>query len=235
MSGENSVEAYLSRACLSEVHVSLSDTERHCANLLAVVDGSETTTATEIAWEYQVPELGEGGACSLHGKLAKDPFDLASFLGGKTARNEYLLRAASTAVQYYKSHTQTSHWFGVYLKTTSKDDLSVLAKLSYFGNPSRPLFPLTEDFAAISNNSSVGLSGTGRIINNIKEYIKSGNPYYTCDQNVNSEACLPLYNSKGELVGIIDSESFLVDAFADDTECSLLIGVVIAIGEALGI
>ena len=37
--------------------------------------------APAIQWQYQVPELGEGGACSLFGQLAEQPYDLSIILG----------------------------------------------------------------------------------------------------------------------------------------------------------
>ena len=46
-----------------------------------------TESAPEIKWQYQVPELGEGGACSLFGQLADEPYDLSAILGGQTADN----------------------------------------------------------------------------------------------------------------------------------------------------
>jgi putative methionine-R-sulfoxide reductase with GAF domain len=228
---DKSLPTYLSRSGLGDLLVSAPRAARHFSAVLeSIAESSDSDT--EISWEYHVPELGEGGSCSLHGKLAPELFDLATFLGGRSIENKRLLRSAAVAVQYYQSQTKTSHWFGVYLKAPSKDDSSsVLVKLSYFGSPSRALFPLTEEFALISNNSSVGLSGHGRIINNIKEYVKAGNPYYTCDPKVKSEACLPLLSCDGDVIGIIDSESFLEDAFIED-ECDLLMGVTLAIAEA---
>ena len=75
----------------------------------------------------------------------------------------------------------------------------MLVKLSYFGAPSRAEFPLTDEFAAISNNSTVGLSGKARIINDVPAYLTKGGEYYTCDPKVLAEACIPLFDAQGQV------------------------------------
>ncbi|MBU2225276.1 MAG: hypothetical protein KKB00_14700, partial [Gammaproteobacteria bacterium] len=105
---------------------------------------------------------------------------------------------------------------------------TVLVKLSYFGAPSRAEFPLTTEFAAISNNSTVGLSGKARIINDVPAYLQQGGEYYTCDPKVLAEACIPLYDEAGQVVGIIDSEAFQTQLFEGD-ELALLIATAITV------
>ncbi len=99
----------------------------------------------------------------------------------------------------------------------------MLVKLAYRGLPSRAEFPLTPDFATNSNNSTVGLSGQGRVIEDVDEYVAGGGAYYTCDGDVQSEACLPLFSAHPApspspspspahlttpaVIGIIDAES----------------------------
>jgi len=188
-----------------------------------------------VTWTYPIPELGEGGSCSLFGKLASEPFDISVPLGGKSANARRLVSVATAATHYYRENTKSADWFGVYIiiKEKEKDNPSLL-KLSYFGAPSRPLFPLTKEFADISNNSNVGMTSMGRVINNVKQYVADGNPYYTCDPKVKSEACLPIFDREtSRIIGIVDSESFKEDAFAEG-EYELLIGVVCALGEMLG-
>jgi putative methionine-R-sulfoxide reductase with GAF domain len=186
-----------------------------------------TATAPVVQWQYQVPELGEGGACSLFGQLAEQPYDLTGILGGKTAANQQLLQQMAAVSAFYQAHSK-SDWFGIYQRRVNPQGETVLVKLSYFGAPSRAEFPLTNEFAAISNNSTVGLSGKARIINDVPAYLQQGGEYYTCDPKVQAEACIPLYDDAGQVVGIIDSEAFQKQLFEAD-ELALLIATAILV------
>jgi len=174
-----------------------------------------------------VPELGEGGACSLFGQLAEQPYDLTTILGGTTAANQQLLEQMTVISAFYQLQSK-SDWFGIYQRRMNPQGETVLVKLSYFGAPSRAEFPLTEEFAAISNNSTVGLTGKARIINDVPAYLQQGGEYYTCDPKVLAEACIPLYNEDGDVVGIIDSEAFQKQLFVAD-ELALLIATAIVV------
>jgi len=184
-----------------------------------------------VQWQFRVPELGEGGSCSLFGQLAPEPYDLAQTLGGQTAANLQLLQQVTAVVAFYQAHS-ASHWFGVYQQRHNVAGERVLVKLAYFGAESRAEFPLTAEFAAISNNSTVGLSGHGRIINDVAAYLAGGGEYYTCDPKVQAEACLPLLTADGEVVGIIDSEAFEKQIFAGD-ELALLCAVALELPAVL--
>lgn len=184
-------------------------------------------TAPAMQWQYQVPELGEGGACSLFGQLADQPYDLTAILGGQTSANQQLLEQMTTITAFYQSQSK-SDWFGIYQRRVNLQGETVLVKLSYFGAPSRAEFPLTAEFAAISNNSTVGLTGKARIINDVPAYLQQGGEYYTCDPKVLAEACIPLYDEAGQVVGIIDSEAFQKELFVAD-ELALLIATAIVV------
>lgn len=186
-----------------------------------------TTSTPAVQWQYQVPELGEGGACSLFGHLAEEPYDLTAILGGQTAENQQLLAQMSAISAFYQTHSQ-SDWFGIYQRRVNPQGETVLVKLCYFGAPSRPEFPLTQEFAAISNNSTVGLSGKARIINDVPAYLQQGGEYYTCDPKVLAEACVPLYDAAGQVVGIIDSEAFQKQLFEGD-ELALLVATALLV------
>ncbi len=177
-----------------------------------------------VQWQYQIPELGEGGACSLFGHLAAEPYNLAATLGGETSDNLSLLQRMTAVVEFYQRHSR-SDWFGVYQRRLNLAGEDVLVKLAYFGAPSRPEFPLTTEFAAISNNSSVALSGQARLISQVASYVAAGGEYYTCDPKVQAEACLPLYGTSGEVIGIVDAEAFSPDLYVG-TELALLVAVV---------
>jgi len=184
-----------------------------------------------IQWQYQVPELGEGGACSLFGQLAAEPYDLELTLGGKTEINQTLLRQVTALVDFYRQHS-SSDWFGIYQQRQNREGQSVLVKLAYYGAASRPEFPLTPEFAAMSNNSSVGMSGKGRVINSVGKYRSAGGEYYTCDPKVNAEACLPILDSEGRVLGIVDSETFLENTYTG-SELALLVAVVMQLSTVL--
>ena len=169
------------------------------------------TSAPAVTWSYQVPELGEGGACSLFGQLAEEPYDLVATLGQSQATATALSQLTAIVQNYQQSND--SDWFGIYQKRLNPQGESVLVKLAYFGAASRAEFPLTTEFAQISNNSTVGLTGKAKVINDVTAYLTAGGEYYTCDPKVLSEACLPLFNAKGELAGIIDAEAFKRQAY----------------------
>ncbi len=195
---------------------------KHQAALQALCT-PEALTNIEVQWSFRVPELGDAGACSLFGQLAEQPYDLTEILGGRTAANRRLLAEITAIVQYYREHSR-SQWFGVYQSRLNVAGEPVLVKLAYFGAESRAEFPLTAEFAKGSNNSAVGLSGQGRLINDVNAYVAEGGGYYTCDPKVKSEACLPLFGANNQLVGILDSEAFERHFFVGE-ELALLIAV----------
>jgi putative methionine-R-sulfoxide reductase with GAF domain len=121
------------------------------------------------------------------------------------------------------------NWLGMYQARTKADGEQVLVKLAYQGALSLPEFPLTPGWATRSNNSAVGLSGTARVINDVRAYVRAGGSYYTCDPKVLAEACLPLFTSGSrEVIGIIDAEAWRKDFFTDDTLAPLLALCVLA-------
>lgn len=106
-------------------------------------------------------------------------------------------------------------WVGIYLVSEKENSL---VKLAYRGAPSRPFFPLTEDFAKNSSNSKVGLTGKLILIENVSEYTDG---YYECDSRVQSEVCLPIFQD-GKVIGIIDAESHQKNFFSKDKVIELV-------------
>lgn len=209
-----SPHTYLTRAGLDAA----LDPARIAAHLATYSEIAETTRApAEPAslYQYRVPELGENGACSLPDQLAAEPYDLAATLGGISHETSIRLATLQRLVAQLVAETG-SGWLGIY---QARDLASgpALVKLAYAGKPSRAEFPLNPAFAEHSNNSAVGLSGQGRIIANVDSYVAEGGAYYTCDAEVQSEACLPLFGDDGRLVGIIDAEDNRRDFFAGAT------------------
>lgn len=199
--------------------------------LQSLQDFMATDTVSQVSWSYVVPELGEGGACSLFGVLDETPYDLTAILGGKTAANQQALQKLAQITAFYREHSQLA-WFGIYQARPNTEGLPVLVKLSYFGAPSRAEFPLTPEFALISNNSAVGLSGKAKVINDVAAYLQQGGEYYTCDPKVQAEACLPLFNQSGKIMGIIDAEDVQKHVFSPPA-LALLVAVCLTITEFL--
>ncbi|MBV1777416.1 hypothetical protein KSF73_16970 [Burkholderiaceae bacterium DAT-1] len=195
---------YLARAQLQHA-VSIEPIEALARRLQTVRDQAQFTDSPETLYQYHVPMLGEGGACSLFDELDPTPYNLADTLDGITDSTTRALTQLRALVAEVASSTQCD-WLGIYAKRTLKDGSRALVKLAYHGKPSRAEFPLTAEFAEHSNNSSVGLSGQGKIIDDVAGWVADGGAYYTCDPDVRSEACLPLFDDRGILCGIIDAE-----------------------------
>ena len=166
---------------------------------------------------YAVPELTPDGTCSIAEKLAVEPYDLRHILYIETSQAESAaIKQINKLYGYIAAAQRTlkADWLGIYQSVIRSDGTSVLVKLAYVGKPSRAEFPLTEDFALLSNNSKVGLSGKAVLI---KDVAAHEGPYYICDGSVQSELCLPIFNRSGDkVVGIIDAESFEKNHFSDD-------------------
>lgn len=175
-----------------------------------------------ILYSYEVPKIIPNGSCSIFNTPDTEYYDLTEILGGRNQNTTRKLAILNKLV------TQTAiamsvDWLGIYQRRTKYDGSDLLVKLAYRGALSRAEFPLTEEFAAQSNNSTVGMNGVARIINDITEYIKVGEPYYNCDPRVKAEACLPLFaRSSNRIEGIVDAESWQTDFFSNQTIAPLL-------------
>ncbi|MEO3679085.1 GAF domain-containing protein [Rheinheimera sp. FR7-31] len=198
--------------------------QRHLDALQAYI---ETAAVPALQWQYKVPELGEGGACSLFGQLSEEPYDLTAILGGQTATNQQALAALSKIAAFYQQQSGLD-WFGIYQARPNIAGEPVLVKLAYYGAASRAEFPLNSEFAKISNNSTVGLTGKAKVINDVAAYLGTGGEYYTCDPKVQAEACLPLFDQSGKIVGIVDAEDFHKNVFTTDA-LALLVAVCLTV------
>ena len=177
---------------------------------------------------YKVPALGEGGTCSIAGVYEEEPYDLTkTFEKNGTEPEEYIpLVGKLNAIVELLHDTTGADWTGIYKKLKTDSGLA-LVKLAYRGNPSRAEFPLTKEFAETSNNSTVGLSGKAVLANSINSHKEDGKPYYVCDIEVKSELCVPIFSKEGEVIGIIDVESFKENFF--DSETVLKVAIVCAL------
>ncbi|GAB3242958.1 GAF domain-containing protein [Chitinimonas naiadis] len=210
---------YLSRAGL-QTQLTAEAVQAHLAAYAELAETTRVPAQLDSLYRYKVPELGENGACSLPDQLMAEPYDLAVTLGGETADASFRLAVLKRLVDQIVSESGCG-WLGVY-QAREVSDGRALVKLAYAGKPSRAEFPLTAEFAEYSNNSAVGLSGQGRIIDNVDSYVAEGGAYYTCDAEVQSEACLPLFAEDGELLGIIDAEDERRDFFRGEVLARLL-------------
>jgi L-methionine (R)-S-oxide reductase len=179
-------------------------------------------------YSYEVPGLSPDGSCAIPDASDPEHYNLSEILGGRNPGTTAQL-ARLNALVTFAAGSMSVDWLGIYQRRTKQDGSDVLVKLAYHGAKSRAEFPLNEAFAAQSNNSTVGLTGEGKIINNIPEYINSGGPYYNCDPRVKAEACLPLF-SRGQkaVVGIIDAEAWHTGFFSTKTLAPLLALCIVA-------
>jgi L-methionine (R)-S-oxide reductase len=205
-------------------------------------------------YEYKVPTTSADGTCSNTDKLADIPFNLAI--------NAYNLVSTFDAAEL-KAHTMTARlyrlsevvrslheitkadWIGIYrmMYVPSKNH-PTLVKESYFGAPSRAIFPVTAEFSKISTNSWVALHGKGRVIMDTGR-LEEGVSYYKCDGKVQSELCVPILAksevASGELlmpgrsaysvIGIIDLESWNPCHFSQEVILEVL-KIAFDLGEA---
>ena len=159
----------------------------------------------QALYSYCVPEMSEDGVCSYPDKLAKEPYSLIGALGSPSLANLRMLNILNDLVEIAYRELQTD-WLGIY-RRFSMSETPALVKLAYRGIPSRAEFPITEEFASKSNNSTVALKGAAVIINNLEVHLNKGGAFYVCDEAVRSEACLPIYSPDfSHIVGIIDAE-----------------------------
>ena len=79
------ISSYLS---LSGVTTSPSLVEQALAELDAFLNSEQSTV--DAVWSYLIPELGEGGSCSLFGQLQDAPFELKSYINNNQENNVLL-------------------------------------------------------------------------------------------------------------------------------------------------
>ncbi|KAM9957954.1 hypothetical protein ACTFIW_012930 [Dictyostelium discoideum] len=157
-------------------------------------------------YNFTIPKLGENGSCSM--KTEFEQFDLTTVYGERTSTSDLHLWRLYQIINELQKLTNVD-WLGIYKKTTYKnsnnDNEDCLLKLAYYGEFSRPIFPLTDYFQTISNNSWVGLNGKSKVIQSLATY---EGVYYNCSDKVKSEICIPIFDKNQNVIGIIDAESW---------------------------
>ncbi len=173
----------------------------------------------EELYKFDVPKLGPNGSCALNKEKDEKKYNLA-FILKLEDRYKTLKSHIQTLRLWRLKHVVRKtfnlvkpDWLGIYRKSKNRNGEWILLKESYLGAYSRAEFPLDKEFAKGSNNSTVGLTGKAIIFQNLETY---AGPYYECDNQVQSEYCAPILNKKGEVIGIIDAESFSKNFFTPD-------------------
>ena len=169
--------------------------------------GTPMEVSNDALYRYEVPLISEDGSCSLIDEMDPVPYDLSRIVGGENEANTRKLKLLNIMVTRATMVTGAD-WVGIYQHRTNPVGNQVLVKLAYRGRPSRAEFPLNSEFAKGSTNSSVGLSGQAKLIDDVAAYTAEGGGFYVCDDAVQSEICVPVFDvASGKVLGIIDAEA----------------------------
>lgn len=222
------IQTYLVRADLDRYLGSTADIATNIRGLMGAMGSLPPDFNLDTLYRYGVPVLSEDGSCSIVDELSPTPYDLSAILGG---RNEAITRKLLLLNQVVEHATQLTgaDWLGIYQARMNPMANRVLVKLAYRGRPSRAEFPLTPAFAAGSTNSTVGLEGSARVIDDVAAYTAEGGGFYVCDDAVQSEACIPLFDEAGTIVGIIDAEAEPKNFFGDGRMSVLVAAAMVSV------
>ena len=185
----------------------------------------EVPPSADCSASFPTPLLAPGGSCAVSEELAPQAFPvldtLTALLPAGAPSPRPLLVQLKGACQALAARLGVD-WVGVYVVVPPAPQHALmygasasapnLLKLAYTGSVSRAYFPLTPEFAAGSNNSTVGLQGCTVVIEDTAA-LAGDAPYYNCDGKVRSEVCTPIWGEGGRLLGIVDAEAFAVAAF----------------------
>ena len=209
---ETRITDYLQRAQLEISTANLAAIQRTIAALIDTLGDVTTRLSEETLYTYAVPMLSEDGTCSLLEEVAPMPYDLSAILGGRSAANTRKLLLLNQLVEHATQLTGVD-WLGVYQARTlpatagTPSGARVLVKLAYRGRASRAEFPLTAEFAKGSTNSAVALTGAAKLIDDVTAHKAAGGAFYVCDDAVQSELCVPMFDDAGAVIGVIDAEA----------------------------
>lgn len=221
------IDTWLGAAGLSASDAPVALIQAAVRDLLDSLGDLDEEFDADALYRYPVPMLSEDGSCSIIEELAPMPYDLSGALGGQSEAATRKLRLLNQLVDRAAVVTGTD-WVGIYQRRTRFDGSEALVKLAYRGRPSRAEFPLTLEFAQGSTNSTVGLSGKAKLIQDVEAYTREGGGFYVCDTAVQSEACLPIFSVDGKVAGILDAEA--APKFYFMPEKLAVLGIVISNG-----
>ena len=184
--------------------------------------GTPMEVSNDALYRYDVPLISEDGSCSLIDEMDPAPYELSRILGGENEENTRKLKLLNIMVTRAAMLTGAD-WVGIYQRRINPVGNEVLVKLAYRGRPSRAEFPLNTEFAKGSTNSAVGLSGQATLIDDVAAYKAEGGGFYVCDDAVQSEFCVPIFDdADGRVIGIIDAEASPKIFFNADRQAAIV-------------
>ena len=189
--------------------------------------GTPMEVSNDALYRYQVPLMSKDGSCSLIEEFDPMLFDLVRVLGAENEVTTRKLKLLNILVTRATMVTGTD-WVGIYQRRKTTAGAEFLVKLAYRGRPSRAEFPLNAKFALGSTNSTVALSGQAKLIDNVAAYTAQGGGFYVCDDAVQSEFCVPVLDSDGNVIGIIDAEALPTGFFNADRQAAIVAMALVA-------
>jgi len=151
-------------------------------------------------FSYVQPKLNDDGSCP----IIKEPGDTYNLLQYATSPEQErnlldLLVRLNRLVHWIHLKTDVM-WFGIYLCHGDK-----LVKYVYTGSLSKAEFTISPQYMNKSINTRVIMEKKHYYIPDIENH---DGPYYRCDAKVKSELCCPIFDPKGEVIGIFDCEDY---------------------------
>ncbi|MEO5694810.1 MAG: GAF domain-containing protein [Usitatibacter sp.] len=209
------ISDYLRIAGLESIGRRDGDVERAVRDLVEAMGEKVEIGDESSLYSYPVPVMTEDGTCSVVDEMSPVPYDLGGILGGRSEQTTRRLALLERLVERAQE-TTGAEWIGIYQRRVNSAGVPVLVKLAYVGRPSRAEFPLTNEFAQRSTNSTVGLTGRSTVIDDVAKHVEAGGGFYVCDDGVQSEACVPILDGDRQVVGIVDAEAKPKGFFGSD-------------------
>ena len=227
MTADEKIRSYLFAAGLDALADHVPVIEKTIHDFIAQL-GTHMAVSNDALYRYPVPLISADGSCSLIDEMDAAPYDLARILGGENESNSRKLKLLNIMVTRANMVTG-AEWVGIYQQRINPVGNQVLVKLAYRGRPSRAEFPLNAEFAKGSTNSAVGLSGQAKLIDDVAAYTAEGGGFYVCDDQVQSEICVPIFNAAdGTVTGIIDAEASPKRFFNADRQSTVVAMALVA-------
>ena len=221
MNAQEKIRSYLFTAGLDALSAHVPVIEKAIHDFIAQL-GTSMNVSNDALYRYEVPLISEDGSCSLIDEMDPVAYDLSRILGGESEANTRKLKLLNIMVTRATMVTGTD-WVGIYQRRLNPVGNTVLVKLAYRGRPSRAEFPLNAEFAKGSTNSAVGLSGQAKLIDDVAAYQAEGGGFYVCDDAVQSEMCVPIFDAAdGKVIGIIDAEASPKAFFNADRQAAMV-------------
>ena len=227
MNAQEKIRSYLFTAGLDALSAHVPVIEKAIHDFIAQL-GTSMNVSNDALYRYEVPLISEDGSCSLIDEIDPVAYDLSRILGGESEANTRKLKLLNIMVTRATMVTGTD-WVGIYQRRLNAVGNTVLVKLAYRGRPSRAEFPLNAEFAKGSTNSAVGLSGQAKLIDDVAAYQAEGGGFYVCDDAVQSEMCVPIFDAPdGKVIGIIDAEASPKAFFNADRQAAMVAMALVA-------